>query len=88
MNTMHHSSSHEKDTHNMLVVGEKTVFLSHLPMFHGNHGFQVILEVAFSNSGGDPQAIYAKDRQNHPETKMYTLNPEEFVLQDLFTPDP
>ena len=44
-------------THNMLVVGEQTVYLSHLPMFDGlnkkktdftsPHRYQVILEATF-----------------------------------------
>jgi hypothetical protein len=89
MNTIHHHPMPEKDTHNMLVLGEKTIFLSHLPMFHGNHAFQVILEGTFSSPGSDPQQIYTLDRRSHPKTKMYTLNPQEdFVLSDLFTPDP
>src|SRR5437588_3210743 len=51
-------------THNMLVVGEKTVFLSHLPMFKdaddaGNlfitpHRFQAVFEASFTR-GSDAQ---------------------------------
>jgi hypothetical protein len=78
-------------THNMMVVGQQTVFLSHLPMFNGAdgpgtitpHRFQVLLEATFSKAGGDPQKLYADDRKNHPETRMYTLHPERFVLSDL-----
>lgn len=46
--------------HNMLVVGNETVFLSHLPMFKGlneqatdytsPHRYQVILEVNFTGN--------------------------------------
>jgi hypothetical protein len=45
-------------THNMLVIGEKAVFLSHLPMFGASdptkddfspHRFQVILEATFTD---------------------------------------
>lgn len=77
------------DTHNMLVVGEKTVYLSHLPMFQEEgkppmpHRYQVILEVAFPQ-----QKSYAKDRQKHRATTIYTLNPEDFVLPDLISADP
>lgn len=78
-------------THNMLVVGEKTVYLSHLPMFQEPggrpmpHRFQVILEVTFAGSD-NPQLKYAMDRQSHPDTKVYTLNPEPFVLSSLIDP--
>jgi hypothetical protein len=72
----------------MLIVGQQTVFLSHLPMFKGPtsdnpHRYQVILEATFTNSGSDPQSIYANDRRNNPRTKIYTLSPEDFVLPDL-----
>ncbi|HEV7518497.1 MAG TPA: hypothetical protein VGR07_19555, partial [Thermoanaerobaculia bacterium] len=71
-------------THNMLVVGERTIYLSHLPMFQEEgqppmpHRYQAILEATFAK-----QEDYAKDRQAHPATTIYTLNPKEFVLPDL-----
>ena len=43
-------SAEQAGTHNMLVVGSKTVYLSHLPMFHGEHAAQVILEANFQQS--------------------------------------
>jgi hypothetical protein len=76
-------------THNMLVVGEETVYLSHLPMFQEKgeppmpHRYQAILEVTFVN-----QESYVKDRREHRTTKIYTLNPETFVLPELVSSDP
>lgn len=76
-------------THNMLVVGEETVYLSHLPMFQEEggppmpHRYQVILEVTFANQEG-----YVKDRREQQTTKIYTLNPERFVLPELVSSDP
>jgi hypothetical protein len=76
-------------THNMLVVGEEAVFLSHLPMFQERgqppmpHRYQVILEVTFPD-----QERYAKDRREHPGTKIYMLSPETFVLPDLVATAP
>jgi hypothetical protein len=84
-------------THNMLVVGEKTVFLSHLPMFDGlnedksdyssMHRYQVILEARFTRNRNDVTNIYTKDRQNNAGIKMYTLQPARFVLARVFTPN-
>ena len=84
-------------THNMLVVGEKTVFLSHLPMFDSliedksdytsMHRYQVILEAKFIRNGKDVTGIYMKDRQSNAGIKMYTLQPARFVLARLFTPN-
>jgi hypothetical protein len=65
------------------------VYLSHLPMFQEEgeepmpHRYQVILEVTFPQ-----QKSYAKDRQKHPATSIYTLNPVEFVLPELVSSDP
>ncbi|HEX8245482.1 MAG TPA: hypothetical protein VF541_18365 [Longimicrobium sp.] len=86
----------DPDTHNMMLVGESTAFISHLPMFEGidsstmqytaPHRYQVILEVTFSKNGRDVTQLYLDDRRRHPGVKMYTLNPREFVLPDLFPP--
>lgn len=80
-------------THNMLVVGEKAAYLSHLPMFEKlnrrgtdyltPHRYQVILEVAFANGANELHGVYAADRANSPGVKIYTLNPEDFVLPRL-----
>jgi hypothetical protein len=78
----------DEATHNMLVVGEKTIYLSHLPMFqHKGHGvmphrYQAILEVSFDESQ-DSQGRYAQDRQSHPAINIYTISPEPFVLPML-----
>lgn len=75
-------------THNMLIVGEETVYLSHLPMFQEEgqqpmpHRYQAILEVAIAK-----QDRYAKDRRDHAATRIYTLNPERFVLPRLVASD-
>jgi hypothetical protein len=73
--------------HNMMVIGEKSVYLSHLPMFMDPHNFQVILEATFTSGGRNVQELYTKDRQTHPQTKMYSLSPaERFELSSLITP--
>jgi hypothetical protein len=73
--------------HGMLVVGEEIVYLSHLPMFHHPHDYQVILEVTFTNGNGDPQAVYVEDRRQ-TQTSVYTLRPEAFSLPGLVSTDP
>jgi len=76
-------------THNMMIVGVKTVYISHLPMFEGLNGDgdfasphrrQVIMEATFTQAGKDLTQIYSRDRAGHPTEKMYTLSPAEFVL--------
>lgn len=75
-----------KAAHGMLVVGEETVYLSHLPMFMRPHDFQVLLEVTLKNGSGDAQKTYAEDRKT-TGTDVYTLNPEPFRISDLVTPE-
>ncbi len=77
-------------THNMMIVGTKTVYLSHLPMFESvsddgaeftsPHRRQVILEATFTQAGRDLSPLYFKDRLGHPQERMYTLKPSDFVL--------
>jgi hypothetical protein len=70
--------------HGMLVVGEGSVFLSHLPIFGSPHDYQVILAATFVGKGEDPQRAYQEDRRKHPEARVYTIDPKAFVLPELF----
>jgi hypothetical protein len=72
--------------HGMLVVGLEAVFFYHLPMFMSPHDYQVILEVALSQPGSDPQRTYKDDRKAFPNTRVYTFDPVPFVLPDVFPP--
>jgi hypothetical protein len=74
-------------THNQMMVGEQTIYLSHLPMFmfdieHHEHNFQVILEVTLTGPG-NAQATYANDRRQNPGVRMYTMNPKPFEMIEL-----
>jgi len=80
----HHSLADPPATHGMLLFGENSIYLSHLPMFSmAVHRYQVILEVTLTKAGGDAQASYVQDRRRHPSTRIYTFEPERFVLPDL-----
>lgn len=65
--------------HGMLVFGEKTVFFSHLPMFHSPHDYQAIFSVNFSS---EAKELYLTDKKAHPEQSIYTFVPEVMVLSD------
>src|SRR4029077_11524559 len=85
-------------THNMLVVGEDVVFLSHLPMFDAvstkrptytsPHRFQVILQATLTGGDKSVQDVYSADRKDNPSTTIYTLSPETFILTQLVAPGP
>lgn len=92
-NNMHHGKhmppKEKAATHGMTVVGEKSIYLSHLPMFMTPHNFQVIFEAAFTKGGKSVQEAYVKDRRSNPTIKMYTLEPlDKFKLTTLFRPTP
>jgi hypothetical protein len=71
----------------MLLVGQETAFLSHLPIFGSPHDYQVLLEVTFAKPGSDPQADYFSDRKR-TGSKVYTIEPERFVLPELAAAKP
>jgi hypothetical protein len=85
-------------THGQLIIGEETIYLSHLPMFMYDpmdhpHNFQVILEVTLptkvhTRSGIDPREIYVKDRQDNKNIRIYTVRPTPFDITDLVSDDP
>src|SRR5205823_2964123 len=63
-----------------------TAYLSHLPMFGAPHDYQGILEATFSKPGSEPLTDYFNDRKR-TGTKIYTLEPERFVLTRLAAAD-
>ena len=85
--------------HNMMVFGERSVFLSHLPMFVGlcpdrahfqtEHRFQFIVEATFEQprTQRDVTELYKQDRKQHRDIRMYSLGPQErFALAEIFMP--
>ena len=81
----HLHSPDQMAVHGMLLFGQKTIYLNHLPLFGTTtpHRYQVILEVTLTKAGSDPQAAYVQDRRAHSSTKIYTFEPEPFVLPEL-----
>lgn len=65
--------------HGMLIIGQSKIYLSHLPMFHSPHDYQVIIEADISNEG---KKTYLKNLESSSEL-VYTLVPEVFVLPDM-----
>jgi len=63
--------------HGMLVFGDKSVYLSHLPMFHSPHDYQVIMQVEL---GPVAMQVYLADQKAHPENRIYTFVPQPLVL--------
>ncbi len=74
------SAAHDHPSvHGMLIVGQNKVYLSHLPMFHSPHDYQVIFEAIFS----EPALNAYKASLAASNETVYTLVPESFVLPDM-----
>jgi hypothetical protein len=71
------------ELHGMLLFGEQSTFISHLPLYASPHNFQILLRLEMQAEGGiDPQAEYIQDRQQSGEV-LYTLIPSDFAISDL-----
>jgi hypothetical protein len=90
MTSQHTQHTDHPDIHGMAILVRKrdsSVYLSHLPMFsHDRHRYQVILEASLTKRS-TPEGDLRKDQATH-KALLYTLQPEEFSLPDLFQPDP
>jgi hypothetical protein len=81
------SMSDAPAVHGMLLLGANHIFLSHLPMFHSPHDYQVLLTATFKAEGVDPAAAYIEDRRK-TGGKLYTWAPEPFTLPSLMGATP
>lgn len=80
--THHHPVSNDRpSTHGMLVFGTMgKVYVSHLPMFHSPHDYQLIAELELPEAA---KAVYQESLAANPQETIYTLVPETFVLPEL-----
>ncbi|TAE29954.1 MAG: hypothetical protein EAZ92_05325 [Candidatus Kapaibacterium sp.] len=82
----HHTGvtvSDKPSTHGMLLFGgtaDANIYASHLPMFHSPHDYQVLLRLALPES---VHALYKASRQQFPNERVYTIEPEVFVLPEM-----
>ena len=63
----------------MLLFGEETLYLSHLPMFTSPHNFQVLLQVRFDEAARE---VLGSDHQGDG-VEMYTFVSLPFPITDL-----
>ena len=77
-----HRHSDPPSVHGMLLFGNDKIYLSHLPMFHSPHDYQVILETKLSQP---TKEIYLQAKKSNPSETVYTLVPEVFVLPEMIS---
>lgn len=70
--------------HGMRIVGEQSVYLSHMGLFNSScHDYQGLFEVNFAGTN-DPQKIYLNAQKANPDENEFTIEPtEKFVLPKL-----
>lgn len=74
--------------HRWVVFGTDRVYLSHLSMSSmAEHAKQVIVQAEFVEPDGSASTAYADDQRKHPKQRLYTLDPENFVLPDILPTD-
>ncbi len=81
----HHSTGapDKPSVHGMLFFGgvkSPTIYVSHLPIFHTPHDYQVLAEIEIP---GDVRSAYRKSLKANPRQTVYTLVPEVFVLPEM-----
>lgn len=76
------SAGDPPSVHGMLLFGSNKIYISHLPMFHRPHDYQVIAEVEL---GAAARATYLAAHKADPHSPLYTLVPERFVLPDVIS---
>ena len=83
MSEQHEHGGHGGDgtmgVHGMLLFGQETLYLSHLPMFQSPHNFQVILEVRLDDAARE---VLRADRLTNGDG-LHTFEPAEFHITDL-----
>lgn len=64
MTTAAHEHHHDEDVpqavHAMVLFGDTTLYLSHMPLFSPPHNDQVLLEVSLSKAGRTPKLATAR----------------------------
>ncbi len=61
----HHHHPHDLGTQGMLLFGDRTIYLSHLPMFdEPTTTSKVLLDVELASGAGDPADQYRRDRES------------------------
>lgn len=77
-----HQHADAPSVHGMLVFGSDKIWLSHLPMFHKPHDYQVILQVILKKNGQDLKPLYLVD-QAQSSAPYYTFVPKKFSMTHL-----
>ena len=70
--------------HGMRIVGEQSIYLSHMGLFNDScHDYQGLFEVSFEGAN-NPQTVYLNAQRKNPNQNEFTIEPtQKFVLPEL-----
>lgn len=75
--------------HGMVIFGGsaegKTLYASHVPMFHQPHDFQAIFEISVSRPRVEVEKLYRAKAFKEGKQLLMTLKPRPFVLPQLLS---
>lgn len=83
------ASAADPAVHGMVIFGGsaegKTLYASHVPMFHDPHDFQAIFEIAVSRPRVEVEKLYRGKAFKEGKQLLMTLKPKPFVLPELLS---
>ena len=78
------SHADPKAVHGMVVFGDQTTYISHLPMFHSPHDYQFVAEVQMNSAPRSYTMDYYQDAKDEGET-LFTIVPMAFDLSKMIS---
>ena len=83
-NPAHAQASDPPCIHGMRVIGEQSVYLSHMGLFHNScHDYQGLFEVSFEGPN-NPQKIYLDAQKKDSNQNEFTIEPiQKFILPEF-----
>lgn len=70
--------------HGMFLFGDKVTYVSHLPMFHSPHDYQLIMKVELADLANS-KAMIAYEALKIEEPAFFTISPEVMDLTEVMT---
>jgi hypothetical protein len=78
------SRADQPGVHGMLLFGNQSTYVSHLPMFHSPHDYQLLFKVSLRDYPGSKTVeVYKKSKKNTSE--YFTLVPEIMDLSEIIS---
>lgn len=78
------SRADQPGVHGMLLFGNKSTYVSHLPMFHSPHDYQLLLKVSLRDQQGS-KTVEAYEEAKKNTSEYFTFVPQVMDLTELIS---